>query len=118
MPQLVLECTDNVLESNLSELLQDIHNLLTVELPTDLQSCKARIIKHSEYLVGNGHSKNAFVHLAVHVLPGRTPEKLDAIGNAILGVLQRKFQQSLSELNLQITVAIQDLPSVYKKVSH
>lgn len=118
MPQIFLECTDNIFEIDLLEILHDVHHLLAVQLPTDLTSCKSRVIKHSEYLVGNGHSENAFVHLAVNVLPGRTPQKLDAIGNFILELLQKKFRQSLLELNLQITVAIGELPPVYKKFSH
>ena len=115
MPQILLQCTQNVLEKNLDSLLLDIHKTLAENLPTQMDSCKTRVMRHEEYLVGDGSPKKAFVHLSIGVLPGRTTELLNTVAAILMEKLKAAFQQSLSELELQITIAIQDLPAVYHK---
>lgn len=115
MPQIILECTQNILEQNLSPLLLEIHKILTENLPTQMTSCKSRVLRHAEYVVADGAPEKAFVHLSIGVLPGRTTELLNTVAVILMEKLKTVFQQSLKELDLQITIAIQDLPVVYHK---
>lgn len=117
MPQITLECTDNIIEKDLTNVILQIHHILSKDLPTQLQSCKTRILRHQNCVVGDGDKRNAFVHLSVNVLRGRSVELLSSVGSTIIELLKSYFSLSLNELNLQITVAIQDLPEVYKKCS-
>lgn len=115
MPQILLECTQNVIEQNLSPLLLDIHKILTENLPTQIDSCKTRVMRHDEYLVGDGVPEKAFVHLSIGVLSGRSTETLNQISVLLMEKLQKTFSVSLENLKLQITIAIQNLPEVYLK---
>ncbi len=115
MPQILLQCTNNVIEQNISPLLLDIHKILTENLPTQMDSCKTRVMRHEEYLVGDGSPEKAFVHLAIGVLPGRSTETLNHVSALLMEKLQKTFEQSLEKLKLQITIAIQNLPEVYIK---
>lgn len=115
MPQIHLECTNNVLEKDVNGLLLEIHNILSKSLPTELHSCKSRASIVHDYVIGDGDKNNAFVHLSIGVLKGRPPELLNSIGTTLLKVLADAFSSSLSKLNLQITIAVSELPDVYKK---
>ncbi len=118
MPHVILECSENVVERNLSSLLIDIHSLLTQMLPTQLPGCKSRFIREKNYVIGNNDPQNAFVHITVKVLKGRSKELLDSVASAIMEKLKVVFQDSFSKLNLQFTIAIEELPEVYHKFSN
>ncbi len=117
MPHVIIECSANVLESNLSSLLIDIHTLLTQMLPTQLPGCKSRTIRTDDYVIGNNDPQNAFVHVTVKVLKGRSKELLNSVANSIMEKLKVVFKESFSKLNLQFTIAIEELPEVYHKFS-
>ena len=94
MPQIILECSHNVIESELSTLFGEIHQLLTERLPTQLESCKTRVIKHRDYYIGDGNANNAFVHLSIGVIKGRSKELLESIASVIMEKLKIAFSQS------------------------
>lgn len=114
MPQLILEYSSNVIEPD-KELLKSINQFLTEILPTELSSCKSRAIRHDNFCVGNGNEKNAFIHVNLKVMPGRTVEKLNDVGNGMMKILQEYFHQSLQKLKLQITIEIGELEKTYFK---
>jgi 5-carboxymethyl-2-hydroxymuconate isomerase len=115
MPHVTLECSANVIEDNYEKILLEIHHILADMLPTQLESCKGRIIEHKHYVVGNGDKKNAFVHLSVQTIPGRSDEVINSAAYAVLEYLKGSFAESFSKRNLQISVAIDNLPKAYLK---
>lgn len=115
MPHIILECSDNIIEGDLSKLLVLIQDLLVQTLPTALDSCKSRVIRHKEYVVGNNNKKNAFVHLSILILKGRKPEILQKAAELILLTLNNFFRQSTEKLNVGISLSIDDLPELYIK---
>ena len=115
MPQIILELSDNVIEKDLYKALAEIHQILTSVLPTTLASCKSRVIRYKDFLVGDGQVNNAFVHLSIGVLPGRNKETRDLVAHKIVKALEPYFSQSFAMLNLQITIAISELPEVFHK---
>lgn len=117
MPQITLEYTANILEKDLTIALSEIHRLICEMLKTEMSNCKSRVQRVNDYLIGEGEPDNAFVHLTVAVLSGRSSELLQSTGEIILHKLKNFFHQSLQKLNLQITVAIENLPEVYVKYS-
>ena len=116
MPHVIFELSDNIIEKDLSQILAQIHQILTDTLPTKLESCKSRVLRYPEFLVGNGNSNNAFIHLSIAVLSGRTREILDLTVNKITVILQNNFKESREKLNLNISVSISDLPAMYYKI--
>lgn len=115
MPQIILECSNNVLETDLIPFLGQVNQILTNNLPTDLSSCKSRIIRHDEYVIGDNNPENAFAHLSIHVLPGRTQELLNQIATQIMENFKQQFERSLNQLNMQLTIAMNQLPEIYLK---
>jgi 5-carboxymethyl-2-hydroxymuconate isomerase len=118
MPQLTLEFSSNILEKTmLPELLKQCHIILSGCLPTTIESCKSRAIERNIYCVGDGQAKNAFVHLGVKILPGRSVEVKTEAANKIMEILKKHFAQSINTLNTQITLELADLPETYFKFS-
>lgn len=118
MPQITLELSSNILENEFTDLLLSIHHFISEQLPTELRSCKSRIVKQPAYVIGDANPQNAFVHLSIGVLKGRSVELKNAIASNIMEKLKTAFAQSLKQLDLQITIAIGDLPDVYLKLGH
>lgn len=117
MPQITLEYTHNILEKDLLSALHEIHQIICETLKTELASCKSRLQRINDYLIGEGSPQNAFVHLTIALLPGRDEQLLQSTAEIILNKLKNIFHQSLQKLNLQITVGMQNLPNVYLKYS-
>lgn len=116
MPQLILEYSSNILEKdNLFDILKNLNCYLSEKLPTELVSCKSRSIEHRMFCVGDGNKRNAFVHINLKVMPGRNLEKLNNVGNGMMDILKQYFHQSAKQLNLQITLEIDELQTTYFK---
>lgn len=117
MPQILLELSQNIIEQDMNESLLEIHTILSEKLPTELRSCKSRIIRQESFLIGGGEKSNAFVYLSIGVIKGRSQELLNAIGLMLMEILKKTFAQSINKLDVQLTVAIQNLPDVYLRYS-
>lgn len=114
MPHLVLEYSSNVIEKdNLSRLLLECHNILAQSLPAKIESCKSRAIECTTYCVGDGNPANAFVHVSLAIMAGRTLETLKATADKLMEIYRNYFDRSLQQLNLQITIEISELAKTY-----
>lgn len=116
MPQLILEHSSNIIEKdNLLDVLKKINKFLSEMLPTELASCKSRSAEYNAYCIGDGDPHNAFVHINLKVMPGRNFDKLNAVGNGVMDILKEYFHKSAKQLNLQITLEIDELQKTYFK---
>lgn len=124
MPHIVLEISENLSFEQEDDhankiLLNQIHLILTEMLPTDINNCKSRIIKHKDFYAGDGSSSNAFAHLSIKIMPGRTEQLLKSVGENIIRTLENhynKFSSRLTiKLNTQISLEITELSACYFK---
>lgn len=116
MPHIILEYSNNlVFDQEASVLFESIHHLLARELPTQLSSCKSRSYDSDSYRVGDGQANNAFAHLGIKVMPGRTEERKAHIAQQIMDMMYIFFQTQYTALNLQLSIEMQDLDTVYLK---
>ncbi len=116
MPQITLEYSANIIEKlSIIDILSSLNHLLVDLLPTQLDSCKGRAIQHDLYCLGDNNPQNSFVHLDLKILPGRTAEKLEETGCAIIQLLKEKFSESAQNKNLKISVEIGELQRAYFK---
>lgn len=119
MPHLILEYSNNIsiAKNNLNELLQRCNHLLAEMLPTELTGCKSRAYVCDNYCIGAGRSDDAFVHANLSVMPGRTPEKLQTLGQNLLTLLSNHFAAANLKLHLQITLEISESGKNYFKLA-
>src|SRR3990167_10567642 len=105
MPQLILEFSSNIIEKNdFTDLFQECHAALSQMLPTNIMDCKSRAIEYNNYFIGDMNKNNAFIHITLKVMPGRTTQILENVAAAIMQILKKHFAKSLHELKLQITL--------------
>lgn len=116
MPHITLEYSNNIGRHSDTRLLFDnIHQLLANELPTELSTCKSRAVVCDNYWLGDGDINNAFAHLNIKVMSGRSVEKKTYLGHVLLEMMNQFFHPLTAGLDLQLSVEIQDLDPLYFK---
>ena len=109
MPHIVLEYSANLPElSDFRALFTEVHQVLHRTGGIKIENCKSRVREAGHYHVGDGHADNAFVHLDVEFVKGRSAEVRQSIGRECLEVLKKYYQAQLSD-RLQLTVKIDDI---------
>lgn len=109
MPVVIFEYTDNLkIASQTESFLLDLHNTLVDIIKTDLESCKSIITCHADYVVGDGNKDNAFIQIAIKMLPGRDEDTKNRLGNAVLAQIKQIFAEEIDRLNTQLRVSLID----------
>jgi 5-carboxymethyl-2-hydroxymuconate isomerase len=75
----------------------------------DIKNCKSRVLKLRDYYIANGKDNQAFVHLEVKILQGRTEKWKSEIGQALLNILQENYSDIPGSPFLQISIEIVDM---------
>jgi 5-carboxymethyl-2-hydroxymuconate isomerase len=110
MPHLTLEHTANIKqEIDCATLFSGLHQILTVLGGINIENCKSRANRLDNYYIGQSDESNAFVHLEISLMQGKTTELQQAIGIQCLNLLKEYFDPSFSKLALQITVEITEI---------
>jgi 5-carboxymethyl-2-hydroxymuconate isomerase len=110
MPHLTLQYTSNIAQKvDFDNLFAQCHRILADVGGIKIENCKSRAIKLDDYTIGSGEPDDAFVHVDLKFLAGRTEALKQEIGNHILNILRKTYTPSLAERNLQITIQIQDI---------
>lgn len=118
MPQLTLEFTSNIIEKNdMPNLFEKCHAVLTAMLPTEIEHCKSRAMECNNFYIGEGYQTNAFIHLTLKVMPGRSAQTLENVAAALMQINKDHFIKSLEKLKLQITLELHELPNIYLKIT-
>ncbi|MCF8999100.1 5-carboxymethyl-2-hydroxymuconate Delta-isomerase [Acinetobacter nectaris] len=118
MPNLTLEYTGN-LDIDTQELLLELHQVLfDSKLFEYKHDIKSRAIQFDEFLIGDGREKNAFIHLKVCVLTGRTTAQLQQLNEALLQTIKDNqafiHTDMIHEIHLSVEV-IEMNREIYRK---
>jgi 5-carboxymethyl-2-hydroxymuconate isomerase len=109
MPHNVLEYSSNIPRlENSPELFAGLHQILNKVGGIKLGNCKSRARMAEDYYVGDGSAVNAFIHLDVEFVQGRSTEVKRQIGQQSLDLLKQYYADHLND-DLQITVNIRDI---------
>lgn len=110
MPQITFEYTSNTaLGPNWEKLLLDIHRGISEITGIRIENCKTRILEHQRFSIGAGGDNNAFVHVEIALLEGRSEKLKRELGESMLSHLQSLLVPLNPEKDLQITVEIRDM---------
>ena len=119
MPHISLEYTANIKSQiNTSAIFSEVHQILAAREAINIENCKSHAICIENYYIGQATDSNAFAHLEISVLQGKSDEFIQSIGDNCLTFLKSYFSQTLKQYKLQLTVAINQIPrSAYFKYS-
>lgn len=111
MPHLIANYSANLTELDQQKLLNVVNTAL---IDTELFSAndiKSRIFKDKIFLVGLGESEEAYIHLKLYILSGRTEAQKQVAGKALLRILEQKdYLQNDFEFPIQLCVEVIDMP--------
>ncbi|MCC2625272.1 MAG: 5-carboxymethyl-2-hydroxymuconate isomerase [Burkholderiales bacterium] len=88
MPHVVLRHSNNLSNCDFVPLFKKLHELMVNSLGVKLTSCSSMVIPHTQYLIGDGDSNNAFIHLEIKVKPYIGKKSLDQTGERSLEMLK------------------------------
>jgi 5-carboxymethyl-2-hydroxymuconate isomerase len=110
MPHLTLEYSANLdPPAEFAPLFLRLHGLLARTGGIRRENCKSRAYACRDFLVGEGRPSDAFVHLDIRFLEGRSDEVKQAIGAAALDMLVDAFSDAAARGVLQATVEVRDI---------
>ena len=110
MPHTVLEYSANVEDQpDLQLFMRQLHEFLVAAAPCRLQDLKSRAYRCDEFRMAGGEDAMAFVHLAISIYDGRTPEVLAALGQGALDLLREHFPLTLEKRQADLTVEIRGM---------
>jgi 5-carboxymethyl-2-hydroxymuconate isomerase len=114
MPVIHFEYTSNLtIEGQVNDFLKEVHAALVKIIKTDLLTCRSTINCHEKYLIGDGASDNAFIHLSIRMLPGRSKEVKDELGNQLLTIQRETFSDEIARHNTQTRVYLTEVDRDY-----
>lgn len=108
MPHFVLECSSNVAQpAEPRAFFTKLHTLLAESGPFKLEEIKSRLIRHDDFLVGDGQPERGFAHLSLAILEGRDFTLQTSVGQKLMEFLRAEFAPAKSAGGLQIALSLE-----------
>lgn len=114
MPILNFEYTDNLkIDTKIKSFLLETHAILVQEIKTDLRTCRSNIKKISDFIIGDGDAKNAYIILHVQMLPGRSDDIKHKTGKILLEKIHHAFSDEIKKHDTQVRVYLTETDKKY-----
>ena len=111
MPHLIANHSANLTELDQQKLLKDVNSALIETGLFHVNDIKSRIFKDEAFLIGLGEAEDAYIHLKLYLLSGRTETQKKNLGECLLGILEQKnYLPSDTKIPVQLCVEVIDMP--------
>lgn len=121
MPHLKIEYTANLDQHvDVGAMCESLsHTLVTMKdaagaLVFPLYGTRVLAYPAARYAVADGEQGRAFVYLNMRITPGRSPELVQAIGDALLEAARVQLAPMMDKLPLRLTLHIDATPPGYE----
>ncbi len=109
MPQISIEYSANLGAAfDAPRFAAAVHQAVVEHAAAELANCKSRLIELTDFLMGDGASERAMVHVDLRILPGRDAEQKSRLGEAVIHLLAEAVGEA-SGFDLQLTVEVREL---------
>ncbi|MCH4247415.1 5-carboxymethyl-2-hydroxymuconate Delta-isomerase [Acinetobacter populi] len=117
MPHVIVEQSANIQKLNAIDLLTKINQtLFATGSIAQRNDIKARLRVDQDFVIGAGHNNQAYIHVKIYLLSGRTLEQKQQISHDVLAVLQQFEDFDANQLEVQLCVEIIEMDrAVYQK---
>jgi 5-carboxymethyl-2-hydroxymuconate isomerase len=118
MPQMIIEYSDNIQNLDKEAMLVGLNHALfdtgLVHQPADI---KSRIRENSDFLIGFGEEPQAYIHVRLAIMSGRSDDQKNIMADRLSGFLQGFEAYEAKGLTVQLCVEIAEMPKEhYRKV--
>ena len=119
MPQMIVEYSDNIQKLDAQTLMSDLnHALFDTGLIGHPDEIKTRTRANADFLIGFGDTQQAYIHVCLAILTGRTAEQKAKMADALIAALQAFNAFQAQDLNVQLCVELTEMPREdYRKVA-
>lgn len=119
MPQMIIEYSKNLQELDQQALMLGLNQTLfdtgLIDHPFNI---KTRIRANQDFLIGFGDNHQAYIHVRLGIMTGRTLEQRKLISDQLLNYLKNFEAYQAQGLEVQLCVEIAEmLKEVYGKTS-
>ncbi|TAE28962.1 MAG: 5-carboxymethyl-2-hydroxymuconate Delta-isomerase [Candidatus Kapaibacterium sp.] len=110
MPHLVLEYSTNIVEQpDFERLFSRMHWILTETGAFKLADIKSRAVPCPTFYLADGNANNAFVHVRLEILEGRSHDVKKQAGERLLTLLKETFALSVEQRSCALSVELRDM---------
>ena len=110
MPHCIFEYSANIVDDpEWPVIMKNVHERLVASDQFVAGDIKGRVIKHNNYVIGNGEDNQSFVTLNLQILEGRSDEIKRELSQSALDILVAAFPESLAKQKCSITVQVSDI---------
>ena len=119
MPQMIVEYSDNIQKLEARSLMMNLNQaLFETGLIGHPDEIKTRTRSNQNFLIGFGETQQAYIHVCLAILTGRTAEQKAQMADALISALKAFNAYDAQDLNVQLCVEITEMPrSDYRKVA-
>jgi 5-carboxymethyl-2-hydroxymuconate isomerase len=110
MPHFTIEYTANLdREFDLREMVDAVHRTAVESGLFKVGGIRVRTLRHEIYKVADGNPENAFLHVRVNILEGRSVESREALGNRLIEAADQVLAMAQKRRGLALSVEISEI---------
>ncbi|QIO08744.1 5-carboxymethyl-2-hydroxymuconate Delta-isomerase [Acinetobacter lanii] len=119
MPQMIVEYSNNIQNLDAQRLMMDLNQALFdtgfIGHPDEI---KTRTRANADFLIGFGETGQAYIHVCLAILTGRTAEQKTKMADALISALEAFKAYQVKDLTVQLCVELTEMPREdYRKVA-
>ncbi|MGW7355757.1 5-carboxymethyl-2-hydroxymuconate Delta-isomerase [Streptomyces sp. NPDC054802] len=93
---------------------RELHELVVRTVDTKLDACRTRSRRIEDTVLGAGSAEDAVVHIAIALLPGRSPELKAELSEAVLDLLAGRLEAAGGPMPI-LSAEVRDLETSYRR---
>lgn len=111
MPHIITNYSSNLNNLDSLQLLKDVNSVLLDTMLFSEHDIKSRIFKDQNFLIGVNGIQDAYIHLKLYLLSGRSEAQKKSLGELLLNILEQKnYLKSKIDFKIQLCVEVIDMP--------
>ena len=110
MPHIVVEYSRNLeVRLDIRALVENVHAAVLSTRVFDLGAVRTRAEPRNLYVIADGDPDNGFVHVAMHIAPGRDGDTRKRVAQTILDAVAAATQDVYERYGLGLSVEVREI---------
>ncbi len=110
MPHFVIEYSANLEpDVDLRAVVDAVHRTAVESGLFKVGGIRVRTLRHDLYKVGDGNPENAFLHVRVAILEGRSVENRERLGNAAIAAVDAELAKAHKKRGIALSVEVGEI---------
>ena len=110
MPHVIVEYSNNITTLNTQCLLSSLNQHLIDTGLIQAQDLKSRIHTNNDFLIGLGDQSQAYIHVHLYLMQGRTDVQKALLADQALAALTQFQDYQATDLAVQLSVQLTEMP--------